>query len=347
MRLLMALIGVLSTIQVAAVESVVPDGPYAVGTTVWHLVDTSRHDPMSTASYRELMVQVWYPGSGQQQRAQASCAGEKVTVHSVENITVAGDQPLPVVFLAPGRGMAACMYSAVAEAMASAGFVVVGVDSPHSGRVHYPSGRVVPPSPSYKPPRELFQGSYEKVDAFFEPAAQAGGQDILFVLEHLESLNKNDATGRFGGRLALDRMGLFAHSLGGRIAGAAASLESRFVALMAMEGVPPRQVRANGMNAAAAMLLSQQIYPYAIDNVRELVPGRRNDVFIITLQNFGHNDVSDLPLREGSAVAGQRLALSKALALAFFQRYLGRSDTDLVEGHQWPSTVQFERFAKP
>ena len=56
MRLLMALIGVLSTAEVAAVESVFPDGPYAVGTTAWHLVDTSRHDPMSTATYRELMV---------------------------------------------------------------------------------------------------------------------------------------------------------------------------------------------------------------------------------------------------------------------------------------------------
>lgn len=339
--------GLAAVVPLQARDIAPPDGPFAVGTIAWHLVDSSRNDPLSDATFREVMVRVWYPANGKHQPTQMRCASDLVGVHSNPDLSVADARPFPVVFLAPGRGMAACMYSSMAESLASVGYVVVGVDSPHSGRVHYPSGRVVPPSPAFKPPRELFQGSYEKVDAFFQPAAQAGGQDILFVLEHLESLHHDDPDGRFTGRLALGRIGLFAHSLGGRIAGAAAALDSRFVALMAMEGVPPRQPRNQGMDAAVAMLLSQQIYPYAIDNVRELVPNRRNDVFVITLQDFGHNDVSDLPLREGNATAAQRLQLGNRLARAFFDRYLRHSNIDFADSHQWPDSVQFERFAQP
>lgn len=44
-----------------------PTGPYAVGTTMYHVIDTSRKNEFSEDSehpYRELMVQVWYPAQG-------------------------------------------------------------------------------------------------------------------------------------------------------------------------------------------------------------------------------------------------------------------------------------------
>jgi hypothetical protein len=39
--------------------------------------------------------------------------------------------------------------------------------------------------------------------------------DMAFVLDRLEQLNRSDASGRFTGRLALARVGVFGHSLGG------------------------------------------------------------------------------------------------------------------------------------
>lgn len=332
-----------------------PDGPQRVGTTAWHMIDARRDDPMTAAEWdrRELMVQAWYPtdddSTGRAPYALAQAGMGDVTTHAIPGASVQAHQGgLPVVLIAPGRGTPGFYYTAVAESLASHGFVAVAIDSPHSGRVYYPDGRSVPPSPRFQPDRALFRGPYSEVDKFFEPAAEAGRKDLLFVMSELTRLNADDPAGRFTGMLDLERSGVFAHSLGGRIGGAAVASDQRFKAFMSMEGVAPRAPRRAGLDAAVAMLLSAGTYPYAIDNVAELVPGRRNDVFIIKLEGFGHNSVTDRPLLDSDAdseeAALYNLQVTRDLARAFFSRYLRDAEGAFDAPGRWPAIISIESY---
>jgi dienelactone hydrolase len=333
-----------------------PTGPHPVGTRTWYWVDRARQDALTREpdDFRGLMVQLWYPRANVDHGEVAPFMPlygwhQNVRGHSVADAQVAKTVPtMPVVLLCPGRGTSRHYYTSVAEDLASHGYAVVGIDSPHSGLVVYPDGRYVAPNPKYKPSTELMSGSYEKVDEFFSEAAELGRLDVAFVLREIEHLNTVD--GSLSGRLDLARIGVFGHSLGGRIAGAAAGSDSRIRAYVAMEGVPPRDVRRGGMDAAVAMLMSGGFPPVAEANVKEVVPLRRNDVVLVRLNGFSHNSVTDEPLIEPSTPAPElsptaALAFTRRFLRSFFDRYL-RADTDALNWLE-QENVQAQWFPKP
>jgi dienelactone hydrolase len=255
---------------------------------------------------------------------------------------------MPVIVVCPGRGTSRHYYTTIAEDLASHGYAVIGVDSPHSGLVVYPDGRYVAPNPRYKPSAELMSGPYEKVDEFFSEAASLGAQDVAFVLREIEHLNTVD--GNLAGRLDLKRIGIFGHSLGGRIAGASAGSDQRIRAYVAMESVPPRDIRRAGMDASIAMLMGEAFPPAAEANVKEVVPRRRNDVVLVRLAGLTHNSVTDEPLVDTDDSvpddsARRALTLTTRFLRSFFDRYL-RDDAhalDWLEGE----TVEVQWFRKP
>jgi predicted dienelactone hydrolase len=283
-----------------------PTGPSSVGTTVWHWIDAERPDENTSDrdDVREIMAQAWYPTVADAAAGPAPYAPLYLDLSHVRTWSYAaarvapGDKPLPVLVIAPGRGVARHFYTTIAEDLASHGYFVLAVDSPHSGRVVYPDGRSIPPSTRYRIPFEILTGPYERVDQFFAEAAELGAADLAFALQRLAEINQKDPARRFTGRLELSRLGAFGHSLGGRIAGAAVAADSRFVAYASMEGVPPRAPRKGGMDAAVLMLVSSVLPDMAQPNIRDIIPKRRNDVYAATLSGFGHNSVTDLPLLE-------------------------------------------------
>ena len=63
-----------------------------------------------------------------------------------------------------------------------------------------------------------------------------------------------------------------------------------------MEGIAPRRARFEGLlSMPVAMMCSSGTLPYAKDNYQTLIDGRKETVFMIELQKFGHNSVTDLP----------------------------------------------------
>src|SRR5438045_50706 len=40
-----------------------PTGPFAIGTTTWHLSDTSREEVFAAGNFREVVAHVWYPAA--------------------------------------------------------------------------------------------------------------------------------------------------------------------------------------------------------------------------------------------------------------------------------------------
>ena len=150
---------------------------------------------------------------------------------------------------------------------------------PGIGHVTFRNGQVVNPDPSFRPSSDLMSGPYEKVDKFFEVPTEIGRKDLEFVLRQLQSLN-DDPDGRFFDRIDLDNIGLFGHSLGGRIAGAHAATNIDVKAYISMEGIAPRDVRFDGlMDMPVAMMCSSGTLKYATDNYQTLVDGRANTVF--------------------------------------------------------------------
>ncbi|SEM39629.1 alpha/beta hydrolase family protein, partial [Nonomuraea pusilla] len=148
----------------ASLELPVPTGSQPVGTVSLHLVDRGRPDPwVPTEKARELMVSLWYPaakGGGAtapymtDAEAKALLEGQKITgvpseaVSGTRTHAVSGARPagrrgtLPLVVLSPGFTMSRTSLTALAEELASRGYVVAGIDHVHeSYGTTLPGGR--------------------------------------------------------------------------------------------------------------------------------------------------------------------------------------------------------------
>ena len=144
-------------------------------------------------------------------------------------------------------------YSTLAEVLASHGYVVVGLDAPYrTGEVVFPDGRVIERSPGNNP--ELFSG--EALEHLAAKLVDAWSVDMSFVLDQLERLNASDPTGRFVGRLNIQRVGAFGHSLGGAEALQFCHDDSRCKASLDLDGAPWGSVVREGLAQPVMFLMS-------------------------------------------------------------------------------------------
>src|SRR6202042_2990053 len=142
-----------------------PTGPRPVGTPSLCLKALSRPDPWAAGvSARELMVSLWYPATPSDgRRARYMTPAESglllasrgltrvprdalstVRTNAVSDATPAGRQrSLPLVVLSPGFTMPRSTLTALAEDLASHGYVVAGIDHTYeSDATAFPDGRV-------------------------------------------------------------------------------------------------------------------------------------------------------------------------------------------------------------
>lgn len=305
-----------------------PTGDRAVGTVVCHWLDGER--PLQYSPFagdrRPVVAQLWYP-------ADAEAAGAPGA--RLRAAFAPGLGRCPLVLICPGRGLGRGAYSTIAADLASHGFVAAVIDMPGIGRVTLPDGFEIGPDPAFRPPPGLMAGPYERVDEFFAPPTAIGCQDLELALAELRRLDAGDPTGRFTGHVDVDSIGVFGHSLGGRIAGAFAARQPEVRAYAAMEGIAPREVRRAGLAIPSAMLCGSGTLRYARQNYRHYIDGRRAAVFMVELQRFGHNSVTDLPLRSPARFGydiDPRAALRTTVTLlhAFFDATL-RGGADFAE----------------
>ena len=148
-----------------------PSGPCPVGTTSLWLTDTSRPDPWATGvTARELMISLWYPAAtpgGPRARYMTSAESElqlagrgltgvppdalaTVETSAVSDAPPAGQQrSLPLVVLSPGFTSSRSTLTALAEDLASHGYVVAGIDHTYeSHATAFPDGRVTTACPA-------------------------------------------------------------------------------------------------------------------------------------------------------------------------------------------------------
>jgi len=142
-----------------------PTGRCPVGTTSLWLRDTSRPDPWAAGvNARELMVSLWYPATPSDGRrawymtpaeSELQLTSRGITgvppgvlsttrTNAVSDAKPAGLQrALPLVVLSPGFTNSRSALTALAEDLASHGYVVAGIDHTYeSFATAFPDGRV-------------------------------------------------------------------------------------------------------------------------------------------------------------------------------------------------------------
>lgn len=254
----------------------VPGGRLGIGTTNFVWTDT-HDDPLAPPNTRrQLLVWMWYPApySPNQQFAEYMPAPlrkavehqkgffwtnfltrdlSRVRTHSVRDAELLPKRPtFPVVLMGAGHSALTAEYSAFAEDLASHGFFVVGFDVPYRTFVTVGAdGKVVPQLPQNN--SEALSG--KEAQDVTEKLIQAGSADMTFALDQLEQLNATDPSGRFRGRMNLDRVGVFGDSIGGAEALQFCHDDARCKAVVDIDGAPGGGVISTGVTQPCMFIL--------------------------------------------------------------------------------------------
>jgi dienelactone hydrolase len=260
-----------------------PTGPFAVGRAIYDWADDKTLDTLAPVpgTKRELLVRIWYPAVAGPSTAiddylpaLSRTAVEhqsgvlltlltrdlsRVRAHSLRNPDVSPQQrSYPVVIMRAGASLEVWNYSALAEDLASHGYVVVGFDAPYrSFTVVFPDGRVMSRTPENNPELCLERAGQQQ-DRCVTRLLNAWTADTAFVLNRLEQLNTSDASGKFTGRLDMTRVGIFGHSFGGAAAAQFCSQDSRCKAGIDVDGSLHGSVIQTGIHKPFMFLLSGQ-----------------------------------------------------------------------------------------
>jgi predicted dienelactone hydrolase len=245
----------------AQVELPAPTGSFAVGRIAYHWIDSLRAEPFSAKEgvYREMIVYVWYPAQVQPNTATATyfpnfeaiekSVGEKkmknlfgsgysatksgkLRTHTFENAEMhPSSRQYPVLVFSPGFGEYSLTYTAMLEDLASHGYVVAAIDHPYdAGCVVFSDGRSIPfAQDKWDAAKTQPNGIME----YYGARIEVWTADTRFVLDQLLRYGKTPhLRAPFAGRLDLQRIGIFGHSVGGMTAARVCELDARFHACM-------------------------------------------------------------------------------------------------------------------
>ncbi|WP_257455196.1 alpha/beta hydrolase family protein [Archangium lipolyticum] len=336
-----------------------PTGPYAVGTTTFDWVDTSRDETFTDAKKdkRELRVRVWYPASPvpraqpapyflvrREGIAQLKEDGldtparllDFVHAHAVAEAPLpADDTRFPVILFSPGAGVPPTFYTSLLEELASHGYVVAATSHTYTtGAVIFPDGRY---APTTEEPGGLFG------TPFFDVTVA----DLRFVLSRVRALDTGDTQGRFTGRLDLERVGVFGHSIGGAASAIVCQTEPGVRACANIDGT----FQGSWKKGVSQPFLVMHTQASDDGTHRSFIKDRRATVYEVAVSQSGHLTFSDLPLllelvkTHDSKVTAESLdtgtlepaeraaAITRAWVLAFAEeRVKGSGESPLLQG---------------
>jgi predicted dienelactone hydrolase len=247
-----------------------PSGPFEVDLGILELVDFSRTQPFApTVQPRKLMVSLFYPVStargttpanymppytaltednelsslfglptpnGTFDKLALQVAGKNSAVYPGH-----GEQAFPVVLFMPAEGTTRLFYSAIAQTVASSGYIVVTIDTPYDvDIVEYSDGSVA----------YLNQTIVNNLTpSAFDLAIETRAQDASFVLDKLT--NKTVVSQLIPGSahgLNVSKVAMFGHSLGGAAAAAAMLNDDRIAGGISMDGALGGPVVQKGLD---------------------------------------------------------------------------------------------------
>ncbi len=226
-----------------------PTGSRPVGTESLYLKDTSRPDPwVPEVKARELMVSLWYPATSPGRRRapymtakeselllkEAQLTGVPLDVlsrtrtNAFTDVKPAGRRRgLPLVVLSPGFTKPRSTLTALAEDLASRGYVVAAIDHTYENvATTFPDGRVTTCVPC--------EGDHDQT--LFTKLSKGRAADVSFVLDQLTGPH---AKWKGGSLIDPSRIAMAGHSAGGASVIAAMVKDSRLRAGIDIDGTTP------------------------------------------------------------------------------------------------------------
>jgi hypothetical protein len=340
-------------------------GHFAVGRATYTWVNNAQTDELapSPGEKRAVVVWIWYPSVAATSAAPAeylpaawrsALAKDSgilmsrfltrdlalVRTHSTRDPDISPEQrSYPVVILRAGGGALTTDFTTLAEDLASHGYFVVGFDAPYrTFVVVLPDNRVVVRSPASNP-ENLQAGQANLLIIRLLPMWTT---DTAFVVSQLEQLNAADPSGKFTGRLDMQRLGMFGHSFGGATALQFCHDDARCRAGIDIDGAPYGSVVPEGLKQPFLFILSDHSREMAdpaskqiLADIQSIYDRLPNGRIFITIRGANHFSFSDqillkshymiglLRLLGNSKLEGRRgLAITNEYVHTFFDVYL-------------------------
>ena len=357
-----------------------PTGPHAIGMTEYRWTDADRPEPFTRDpdDLRSVAVRVWYPAEEAANAGDAPAAFDAPTAMYLPDPAEFGDAedfvpvthvrtnaiadavpaagPFPVLIYHHGGGWTRFTSTFTTEELASHGYVVASVG--HNGlnrTLFLPDGASVAPDTLTfpEPTGDLLAdalGAWDHLDEHHFPEWVA---DARFVLDQLETLNRS---GRFAGRLDLDRIGMYGWSFGGATSIEVSVVDERVKAAIDHDG----QLFGSAPTAGTArpfMLMHAGEFPEAPPSDDPDVAAANEEAFAelmaqvartdsalkaastgdwydVTIAGTNHGSFSDLvmfiPGSSPNIEPARGHEIVNALTLAFFDRYLKGAEVPLL-----------------
>jgi dienelactone hydrolase len=331
-----------------------PTGPWPVGTTSSYLNDVSRPDPWAAGvNARELMVSLWYPATsagGRTARYMTPAEAElQLTSRGITGVprealstvrtnaavyaTPAGrPRALPLVVLSPGFTNSRSALTALAEDLASHGYVVAGIDHTYeSFGTAFPDGRVT---------TCLARRARRRGAGFWEKVAAGRAADVSFVLNELTGTRP---AWPGAGLIDPSRIAMAGHSVGGAAAIAAMLADSRIRAGIDMDGAIPAQIPEHGLSRPFLFLGKQSNYTpgsggavMTWERDWKLLTGWKRWLVVAGAIHASFTDLALLAdqagIETGAGLPGARsLDITRAYVRAFFDQHLRSKPQALLD----------------
>lgn len=337
-----------------------PTGGRAVGTVTYHWVDRTRPDGLTPDPYddRQIMVTLFYPAGetagGERapyfpelallragfmtdqrdvphQIAQQIAVRGCVVTHAFADVPVAATPTgFPLVLISPGGNVSRHSHTALAEDLASHGWVVAVMSHLHSGWDVFPEGGFVMSSPYWQGADDAPEAELARLD---DELAAMLAADAVFTLDRLSGLSAADPSGRLTGRIDTTRVAVVGHSRGGSTVGRACHVEPRLGACVIFDNVGPEPETETGLSQPQLTIRR----PWPEDRVGQLDAflGRNRSAAIdAVIAGTVHMSFTDLPLisperYDASIEPGRAHEIVSALTRAFLEEHVLGRDVEL------------------
>jgi dienelactone hydrolase len=233
-----------------------PGGPHAIGTLLMDWTDAEREEIWTDDpdDRRRLVVQFWYPAIERPVRVPAPYVlrypqmreildrfwlrpfPTMPTHAALEPPVLEASGPLPVVLLSHGMNSSRTLYSALAEELASHGYVVAVIDHPHWGPgVAFENGSTVGYDESM--PGMMALGA-DRMDERVQEGIATMADDQAFVARMLPAMagDRRVNVRRLARQMDLARVAVAGHAMGGMAAVRAAITYAFFRGAVTFDG---------------------------------------------------------------------------------------------------------------
>jgi predicted dienelactone hydrolase len=301
-----------------------PSGPYAVGTSIYEMTDSSRRELYSGKDEaRRFMVQVWYPAEITSEDVKAPWMTNAdvfapaianfirmpdyfldhlalVDIPAYQNANFAqADKPFPIILFSHGWKGFNAQNSGQALELASHGYVVVGIQHTYGAiTTIFEDGTIAPNNPNALPADED-DPNYEIIA---RKLVDQWAGDISHVLDQFIS-PENEAGKFLDQHVDFSRIGVYGHSTGGGAAIQFCGTDPRCKAVLGMDPFMrpvSAEVIKNGLSQPSFFMFSQDWADYADSKNNQLFdefyPNLTDNLGVISINGTKHYDFSDLPL---------------------------------------------------